>query len=257
MSEDGLICIKNVSIIRGGKRVLKDISWTTLRGEHWFLMGNNGSGKTTLLEIVLGYLWPQKGEVYVLGEKFGRVFLPDLRKRIGFIAPWVLKRIRPSVPVYDVIASGEDSSIGFFGNVSKELDSRVRKEAKLFGCTPFLRSPFGNLSSGQQIRAALARAMVHQSEILILDEPFSHLDICTRARTYDLIERLSRRKGGPQIIMVTHHVEDVRPFFTHGLLIRDGRAAAQGKKEHLFQKNVMGKILEIPKSFFKNEEILK
>jgi iron complex transport system ATP-binding protein len=233
-------------MVRGEKSVLRNIHWTTRLDEHWFIMGNNGSGKTTLLEIVLGYLWPQTGDVTVLGERFGNAYLPDLRKRVGYIAPWVLKRIRPGIPVNDVIASGEDASIGFVESLSKDLKHRVGREAKFFGCGAFLHSAFGNLSSGQQIRAILARAMVHKSDILVFDEPFAHLDMKARAQMHDLIGRIASRRGGPQIILVTHHLEDICPVFTHGLLLKDGRVANQGPKEDLLKRSVIAKALGVP-----------
>jgi iron complex transport system ATP-binding protein len=250
--EPALLHLKNVSITRAGKRVLRNIDWTTRRQEHWFIMGNNGSGKTTLLEIVLGYLWPTDGEVTVLGERFGRTFLPDLRKRIGYVAPWIFKRVRASVPAHDVIASGEDASIGLCDRPSKDLKRRVAKQAKFFGCEDFLISPFGQLSSGQQLKIVLARAMVHEPEILILDEPFSLLDIGSRAGIYDLIEQLAAKKKGPQIILVTHHLEDIRPVFTHGLFLKDGRIAEQGPKARLLDAKLISRTFGVPLSYFKN-----
>jgi iron complex transport system ATP-binding protein len=250
-----LLDLKNVSIIRAGKRVLRSVHWTTRRGEHWFIMGNNGSGKTTLLEIVLGYLWPSDGEVTVLGERFGRTFLPDLRKRIGYVAPWVFKRVRPFVPVSDVIASGEDASIGLCESPPADLKRRITKQARFFGCAGFLERPFGQLSSGQQLKTILARAMVHSPEILILDEPFSLLDIGSRAGIYKLIEKLGKTKNGPQIILVTHHLEDIRPVFTHGLFLKDGHIAEHGVKQRLLNIKLVAKTFNIPLNHFRNQGV--
>jgi iron complex transport system ATP-binding protein len=245
-----LLELNNVSIIRAGKKVLRGIDWKTRRGEHWFIMGNNGSGKTTLLEIVLGYLWPTDGEVIVLGERFGRTFLPDLRKRIGYVAPWVFKRVRPPVPAYDVIASGEDASIGFTEKISADLKRRIARQAKFFGCEDFLRSPFGQLSSGQQLKIVLARAMVHEPEILMLDEPFSLLDIGSRAGIYGLIERLGEERSGPQIILTTHHLEDIRRVFTHGLFLKNGRVAERGPKSKILNAALISKTFGVPANYF-------
>jgi iron complex transport system ATP-binding protein len=253
--EQALLDLNNVAIVRAGKRVLRGIDWKTRRGEHWFIMGNNGSGKTTLLEIVLGYLWPTDGQVTVLGERFGRTFLPDVRKRIGYVAPWVFKRVRPPVPAYDVIASGEDASIGFTEKISADLKRRIATQAKFFGCEDFLRSPFSQLSSGQQLKIVLARAMVHEPEILILDEPFSLLDLGSRAGIYRLIEKLGRKRNGPQIILTTHHLEDIRPVFTHGLFLKNGRIAEQGPKKDMLKAALIAKTFGVPMDYFKGVKL--
>ncbi len=250
-----LLKLDNVSITRAGKRVLRNIEWTTRSGEHWFIMGNNGSGKTTLLEITLGYLWPTDGAVTVLDERFGRTYLPDLRKRIGYVAPWIFKRVRNFVPAGDVVASGEDASIGICEKPSADLKRRVLKQARFFGCDDFLDSPFGQLSSGQQLKVILARAMVHEPEILILDEPFSLLDIGSRAGIYGLIEQLAVKKNGPQIILVTHHLEDIRPVFTHGLFLKDGRIAEQGAKARLLNAKLIAKTFGVPMDYFKGHGV--
>lgn len=246
---DELIDLKRITAYKGSKQVLKSVDWTTRRGEHWFILGNNGSGKSSLLEIVLGYLWPQSGEVKVLNERYGECYLPDVRCRIGFVAPWVIKRHRPSVPVYDVIASGLDASIGFAGPLSKTRQTMVKRQSKFFGCDPFVKAKFGVLSSGEQMRTVLARAMVNLPEILILDEPFAHLDIRSRAHLYELLNRLAVMKKGPQIILVTHYLEDIGSCFTHGLILKEGRAVLQGPRKKVLNLQVLAKTLDLPKAY--------
>ncbi len=120
-----IIALHSVSMTRGGKEVLQDISWTTRQGEHWFIMGNNGSGKTTMMEVIMGYLWPQRGSVSVLGNRFGEVYLQELRRRIGYVSPWIFKHLGDHVPVEDVIASGTDASVGYYGEFTHHLNDII------------------------------------------------------------------------------------------------------------------------------------
>ncbi len=236
-----MLSLKNVFVRKGGKDILKDITWVTCPGEHWFVMGGNGSGKTTLMELLAGYVWPQRGEVAVLGEKFGRVNLLDLRGRVGFVSPWIFRRMAQEVPLEDVVASGFDGSVGHCGRKSAKVSAAVRRQLRFFGCEDLKGREFGTLSSGQQLKAVLARALVHLPRILILDEPFSLLDIGARLDMYSLLLKLAEAKNAPQIIMVTHHREDILPVFTRGLLLKDGRILYKGPREKAFQPGVLAK----------------
>ncbi|MBL8013591.1 MAG: ATP-binding cassette domain-containing protein [Candidatus Omnitrophica bacterium] len=254
---DTLVSLTNISAVKGTKLVLKDLSWSTKKGEHWFILGNNGSGKSTLLEIVLGYHWPQSGEVSVLNQRFGQCLLADVRMKIGFVAPWVIKRNRSSLCVYNVIASGLDASIGIPDKVSNDGERRIRKQSKFFACDAFLRTEFGVLSSGEQMRAILARAMVNEPEILILDEPFAHLDMHSRVQMYQLLARLAVVKSGPQILLVTHYLQDVVKMFTHGLVLKNGRVVLSGPKNFVLNSPVLAEKLDIPKSHMRMLEVIE
>lgn len=239
-------------MIRSQRKVLRDISWTVRKNENWFVMGNNGSGKTTLLEIILGYLWPQEGEVRVLGEKFGRTYLPDLRKKIGYVAPWVFKRMGEDVPVNEVVASGFDAAVGFVsGKIFVKLQKQINRQLDFFECRSLAKTPFGRLSSGQQLRVVMARALVHQPKLLVLDEPFSLFDIGARMHSYALLQNLSKEPKPPSIILVTHHLEDVTSIFTHGLFLKEGKIVVQGLKQSVLvpaslSKTFSAAIKQIP-----------
>ena len=227
---DTIIELQNVAVVRGNRRILSGVNWTTRRGEHWFMMGANGSGKTTLVELLAGYLWPREGRVTVLGREFGRTSLPELRKLVGYVSPWIFKRTEPHIPVEDVVASGVDASVGYYGRKSPALKKAIARGLAFFGCRGFEKRLFGELSSGQQLKVVLARALVHDPALVILDEPFSVLDLGARLKMYRYLEKLARQKGAPQIILVTHHREDVLPVFTHGLLLGKGRIAFAGSR---------------------------
>lgn len=234
-----LIQLNSVSIMRGEKKVLKNFSWETKPGEHWFILGENGCGKTTLIEIISGYLWPQEGSVMVLGERYGSVDVRDLRKRIGYVSPWIFNRMRFNVPLSHVVASGIDASAGYWGKLSPELVRRVKKSLKFFGIENLYDRPFGACSSGQQLRSILARAHFNAPKILVLDEPFAQLDIGARLTMYSYLKKLSLQKNAPQIIMVTHHLEDIQPLFTHGMIMKEGKILIQGLRRRILDRKVL------------------
>jgi len=230
MKKDALrIDVRAVTLVRGGTKILKNISWQVRKGEHWVLMGNNGSGKTTLLEVIMGYLWPQRGTVRVLGECFGQTFLTDLRKRIGFLSPWVFDRTRAGMRVENIVASGREGALNRFGKLSAEERKRVREKLRWAGGRALGGRAFGDLSSGEQFKVMLARALMADPEILILDEPFSLLDFAARMDTYRRIRTLARSMPRMTVILVTHHLDDIQPFFTHAMILCNGRSAAQGE----------------------------
>ena len=245
-----IIEIKNVSVRRGGKQVLKNITWNTYPGQNWFLMGQNGCGKTTLIEILVGYLWAQEGTVSVMGEQFGHTNLRDLRKKVGYVSSWIMKRIRTDVLVEDVVASGIDASIGFFENKSEELMKSIKEKLVFFKCDELVGRKFGTLSSGQQLKCILARAMINEPKLLILDEPFSLLDVGSRIDMYEHITQLCAAKFAPQIVMVTHHKEDIIAPFTHGIIIKDGEVAVCAKREEVLKPSVFAENFGINKSNF-------
>jgi iron complex transport system ATP-binding protein len=235
---DNLILLENVSLVRDQIPVLNDINWTVKRGEHWFILGNNGSGKTSLLEILTGYTWPQSGKVTVLGETFGHAFLPELRKRIGYVSPWIFRRISGQEKVERIVASGVSASAGFFGEVPLALSVRVDEKLKEIHSDELKGRLFGHLSTGQQLKVILGRALINDPEILILDEPFSGLDIGNRQYFYRMIEEIAC-SNRCSLILVTHHLEDIRGIFSHGMIIKNGRIFVKGNKEEVLNGGVI------------------
>lgn len=240
---DELIRLKNISVIRTGRKVLRHLSWSTRPGEHWFIMGENGSGKTTLMEVLAGYQWPSRGEAMVAGGVFGQTSMLELRQRVGYVSPWIFKRMPADTRVDDVVASGFEGSAGFLIRRTARVVKASRTVLKELGCLRFARREFGTLSSGEQLKVMLARALVNDPVILILDEPFAALDVAARSRMYREICRIAARRNAPQVILVTHHFEDVQPFFTHGLFLRNGRCVAQGPRQKLFRPSVLSRGL--------------
>ncbi len=241
-----LLELKKISISRGNKQVLSNLSWSVEQGQHWVLMGPNGCGKSTLLEIACGYLWPTEGEVYLLGEKLGETYLPDLRKKVGFVASWVLNRIQEDVPVEDVVASGLDASIGQVDKISASLHKKIDNQLEFFDALELKGRLFGQLSSGEKLKVVLSRSLIKEPSLLILDEPFAHLDMTTRYHCYDLLQKLSKKSKSPGIVLVTHYLEDVCPFFTHALFLKEGAIQASGSKKDILTSGLLSKIYHLP-----------
>ncbi len=231
-----------VTLTRAGRKVLYSVDWTVHPGEHWFILGPNGSGKTSLLEVVMGYLWATRGAVQVMGETYGKTNLPELRKKIGYVAPWVPKHVRSGETVIEVVAAGTQGGTAYHETITPALRSKVRARLRALGCLHYEFTPFENLSSGEQLKVAIARALMADPRILILDEPFSALDMGARYSLYDFLTRLARSPKAPALLLVTHHREDILPLFTHGLILKEGRFAACGKKKDVLTPAVLKKV---------------
>lgn len=234
-----LIHLENVTLVRGGKTILKNLSWTVKRGEHWFLLGANGSGKTSLLELVVGYLWATKGKVEVLGEAYGKTNLPELRKKVGYVAPWVYKRIKSEEIVREVVAGGLEASIEYYKGLTADVNAKVKLALLSVGCSKLIGRTFSRLSSGEQLKVLIARALVNRPAVLILDEPFSALDFGSRHSVYKSVQKMGQYHKNTSIILVTHHFDDIRPLYSHGILLKQGGIVAKGRKSSvLTSKNL-------------------
>lgn len=234
-----------VRLTRSGRLVLSQVNWTVRQGEHWFILGPNGSGKTSLLEVVMGYLWATRGTVQVMGETYGKTNLPELRRKIGYVAPWVPKHVRSGETVIEVVAAGTQGGTAYHESITPALRSKVRSRLRVLGCLHYEFTPFENLSSGEQLKVAIARALMADPRVLILDEPFSALDMGARYSLYAFLTRLARSPKAPSLLLVTHHLEDILPLFTHGLILEKGRFAACGKKKEVLTPGVLKKVFQV------------
>lgn len=223
-----IIELQNIEYIRDANQILRGVSWRVHRGQHWALMGANGSGKTTLLKVVTGYEWPTDGEVFVLGRHFGECDLRELRKSIG----WVSSSIEHQFPAHnraiDVVVSGCDASIGTYREMTPDEWARAAHALDQVGIASLADRAYRLLSQGEQQRVLIARALVNDPALMILDEPCSGLDPAARESFLTDLGRLASQSIAPTLVMVTHHVEEVRPWITHALLLRGGAVLAAG-----------------------------
>ena len=229
MNPDAVLQFVDVTVRRGSATLLDNLSWTVEEDERWAVLGPNGAGKTTLLQIAAAVMHPTAGEVYVLGEKLGRVDVFELRPRIGLASSFLAERIPAGEVVRDVVVSAGYSVLGRWREAYGRLD--VRRAVSLLdrmGVGGFAERTFGTLSQGEKARVQIARALMTDPELLLLDEPAAGMDLGGRE---DLLRRLTRFAADPDApasVLVTHHVEELPPGITHALLLRDGAVVASG-----------------------------
>ncbi|MEI6223041.1 MAG: ABC transporter ATP-binding protein [bacterium] len=241
-----ILSLHNLHLRRDGKVILDDISWTIEKGQHWALIGRNGSGKTMLLKIVTGYLWPTTGQVEVLGHKFGEYDLRELRKEIGWVSLDLQFRMQEGFLAQDVVLSGLYASIGLFDKPTEEDRQKATELMQFMECEDLLNRSFNTLSYGEQKRLIIARALMTDPKLLILDEPCTGLDLLSREHFLQGIQKLGEKPNGPTIIFVTHHIEELMPFITHTLCIKDGKTLNQGTIEAILTDQLLSECLEIP-----------
>ena len=238
--------LEDVSFVRSRKLILDGINWNIRLGSHWTVLGANGSGKTTLLELLAGYLWPTRGRITVLGRRFGEVDLRELRKEIGWVGSFLQAQIPPNQKPLDLIVSGKFASIGIYEKPADDDYDLAEELARSLGCDRLLDSPYGVLSQGEKQRLLIARALIHRPRLLILDEPCSGLDIVAREQLLNRLEAVGSSPDSPTMILVTHHLQEIMPVFTHALLLRRGQCIAQGEKEAVLRSDLMSETLGIP-----------
>lgn len=229
-SSEPILQVSNLRIERGGTLILDDVSWSVARGEHWVILGANGSGKTSLLSALAAYLTPTDGEIDVLGERFGETDWRELRKHIGIVSSSVRQMMHDEEPASLTVISGKYAMIDYCGRVEKADRARALKLLREMDCAYVAERPWGVLSQGERQRVLIARSLMANPKILILDEPCSGLDPVARENFLESIERLGRRSRSPSLVLVTHHVEEITPPFSRVLLLKNGRVLAAGAK---------------------------
>ena len=225
-----VIALRGVERVMDGTRVLGPIDWEVSDGQRWIVLGPNGSGKTTLIRIASLWLAPSQGEVEVLGRLRGRTDVRRLRARIGLTSGAVADMLRPDITALDAVMTAANAALEPWWHRYDERD-RARAGAALdrVGAGGLAGRRFGTLSSGERQRVLLARALAVEPGAVILDEPMAGLDLGGREELIAALAGLAADSSVPPIMLITHHVEEIPDGFTHGLLLRDGRAVAQGR----------------------------
>jgi iron complex transport system ATP-binding protein len=227
------------------QRLLDRVDWTIRRGEHWVVLGRNGAGKTLLLRILTGYLWPSQGRVSVLGHRYGTVDLRELRRGIGWVSSALAERIPSDEPVLSVVLSGPEATLGLYREPSVRMVEKARALMERFGLAHLENRPFGDLSAGERQRTILARSLLADPRLLILDEPSAGLDLAARERFLSQVQALAAEPEGPTLIMVTHRVEEIVPGFTHGLLLKRGQVMFAGPLAEALTDERFSQTMEI------------
>ncbi|GII88427.1 iron ABC transporter ATP-binding protein [Sphaerisporangium siamense] len=241
--------LQDVAVRRDGAALLRGIDWTVEEDERWVVIGPNGAGKTTLLQVVAALMYPSEGTAEILGERLGQTDVFDLRPRIGLASSAIAEKVPSDEKVIDLVLT---ASYAILGRWNEDYDSGdVTRAVELIdqlGCAHLIRRRFGTLSEGERKRVQIARALMPDPELLLLDEPAAGLDLGGRE---DLVRRLSalaHDATAPTMVLVTHHVEEVPSGFTHVLLLRHGAVVAQGPLEYVMTADNLSRTFGVPLS---------
>jgi iron complex transport system ATP-binding protein len=236
-----------VSVRRGEAILIDRISWTVEEGERWVILGPNGAGKTTLLQVAAAQMHPSSGVAGILDAELGRIDVFDLRPRIGLTSAALAERIPRHEKVHDVVVSASYGVVGRWREDYDDLDHE-RAHALLIevGVKHLAERTFGTLSEGERKRVQIARALMVDPELLLLDEPAAGLDLGGREDLVSTLSVLAADPDSPATVLVSHHVEEIPPGFTHALLLRDGRVVAGGVLEDVLTPESLSATFGMP-----------
>jgi iron complex transport system ATP-binding protein len=227
-----VLAFAGVSVVRGGNTLLDDITWEVEEGERWVILGPNGAGKTTLLQLAAARIHPTRGVAGILGEVMGAVDVFELRPRIGLSSAAIAERFPADELVGNVVVT---ASYAIVGRWREEYDDQDYRRAmtllQALGAAHLADRRFGTLSEGERKRVQIARALMSDPEVMLLDEPAAGLDLGGREDLVARLGLLAQDTEAPALVLVTHHVEEIPPGFTDVLLLRDGRIVAAGPLE--------------------------
>lgn len=228
-----LLRVQNACFVRGGRRILQDVCWEVRKGEHWCVLGPNGCGKTSLINLITGYEPATEGEIQIGQDLFGSSDWREVRKRVGLVTNTLTTFIEAGEPVLHVIASGREAKL----NLWQPPPAAWRKQAGALlaaaGGAHLRKSLWGTLSQGERQKVLICRALMARFEVLILDEPCAGLDPVAREQFLSWMEGIASWQEAPSLVLVTHHVEEILPCFSHVLMLREGRVFASGVKEKM------------------------
>lgn len=246
LSSCPILSLRELRVLRGGVTILQNVSWQVDRGQHWVLLGPNGSGKSSLLSALSGYLPPTSGACAVLGQHFGESDWRDLRAHLGLVSAGLGSMMHPEEPAARTVLTGRDGSIDLWGPVSKAERAEALLWLQKVEAEDLADRPWGVLSQGERQRVLIARALIRAPKLLILDEPCAGLDPVAREALLAFLGRLIRRRDGTSVVLVTHHVEEILPEFTHALLLHNGTVAAAGPLRSALTQSNLHKIFDAP-----------
>jgi len=227
-----VLSVENLSVYREAP-LIRGIDWQVGHSEHWCILGANGSGKTTLLGAITAYTPPTEGRIMVCGREYGKYDWRELRKSVGLVSHRLHDSLESRMTALDVVAGGRDACL----TMPRRRNAAVRRRAldmlRTIECQSVKQREWYKLSQGEKQRILIGRALMAKNALLILDEPCAGLDPVGREYFLQFLNGLAQKKKSPVIILVTHHVEEIMPFITHVLVLKNGSVFLQGKKENV------------------------
>jgi iron complex transport system ATP-binding protein len=246
MRSDPAVIEVNAMRIEREATIIERVDWRVERGENWAVLGANGSGKTSMLRALTGYLPPTEGTIRVLGETYGRSDWRVLRTRIGLVSSSVHQMMEDNETALKAIISGRYAQIGYWG----EMTARDRRAANAILARVEARDlrdrRWAYLSQGERQRVLIGRALMCSPRLLILDEPCAGLDPVAREHFLQFLTRLARSRRAPAMVLVTHHVEEVVPIFSHVLILKSGRVLASGPRSKVLTSRILSEAFAAP-----------
>ncbi|MEP7201040.1 MAG: ABC transporter ATP-binding protein [Ilumatobacteraceae bacterium] len=247
MSQSEPLRLTDVSFVRDGRMILAPLTWKVLQDQRWVVLGANGSGKTTLLRIASMYEHPSSGDVSVLGERLGRTDVRVLRRRIGYMSPSLSVQLRPELRCLDIVMTAKYAALEPWWHRYDEADeARARTCLDRMGVGWLADRPMSTTSSGEQQRVLLARTLMNEPGVVLLDEPSARLDLGGREQLVGALAELTTDPSAPPLILVTHHLDEVPPGMTHVMMLREGKVVASGPIGHVLTSANLSECFGIP-----------
>ena len=245
--DDTVISFDRVSVIRNGNFLVRGLSWQVELDERWVVLGPNGAGKTTLLNLASGRLHPSRGVAWILGERLGKTDVNELRTRIGLTTGRIADQVPPDERVIDVVVTAAWSVVGRWReSYDVQDEARARGLLAQLGMGALAEREFGTLSEGERKRTQIARALMTDPELMLLDEPTAGLDLGGREDLLARLTELAEDPDAPAMVLVTHHVEEIPPGFTHAMLLREGTVVAAGLLGETMTADNLSKTFGLP-----------
>jgi iron complex transport system ATP-binding protein len=239
--------LHGVGLTRDGRHLLDGIDWCVEPTDRWVLLGANGSGKTSLVRIASLYEHPSRGSVEVLGQRLGSTDVRRLRRQVALVSPALVDMVRPQLRAEEVVVCAKFAALEPWWHQYEAADhDRARRLLDEQGVGFAADRPFGSLSSGERQRVLLARALMSYPGLVLLDEPTSGLDLGGREDLVDRLDELARTPTAAPMVMVTHHVEEIPPAFTHLLALRDGTVLGSGPIERVLDAELLSACFAMP-----------
>ena len=249
MPADGLpslLEIRGLTVRRGRVALLNGVDWRVSRGEHWAVLGPNGCGKTSLLRVLMGYLTPGAGAISLLGRHYGETDWRELRLQVGLVTSALQASVPPAETAMETVISGKYAQLDLWADFTRADRAAAVRWLRFTGGAKLATRPWEVLSQGERQRVLIARALIARPRLLILDEPCAGLDPVAREDFLQFATALARRRHAPALVLVTHHVEEITPAFTHALVLRAGRVVAAGPRRTALTARTLGAAFGTP-----------
>lgn len=240
------IDLQDVGVFRSDRWILRGVNWRVAAGTCAAILGPNGSGKSTLARVVSGHLWPSHGECRVLGERFGETDLAELRKDIRLLQPAGPYDADAELTAREVVVTGFFGTLGLYKEPTGGMWGEADRTLAQVGLGHVADHRYSTLSSGERVRTLIARALVQRPKLLLLDEPTAGLDLLAREQILATVQRLVESGGGPTLLMITHHVEELPPATSEVILLSEGAVAARGTPKEVLRAEVLSDVYGCP-----------